>query len=599
VGAVIGLGLWLAACSGSSKSSGTTTTDRICEPGSKSCDGLNVKVCSDDGTERNIVQTCAPSQTCADGACAETNCVANTKFCKGGDVWKCDSTGGGSLLSQTCSKSQFCREADDTASCASQTCKPGEPMCDGDTATVCAEDGAGPEPTGTDCKASMETCYGGACQATTCMPGTKLCQDGDVYLCGQNGSDTSLLVDCAAGNVCDGDVAACVPKVCDVGSSGCDGTRAVKCNAYGSNWDAAGTDCATDNQVCVAGSCKKKVCTPGASFCQDGNVFQCDQAGVSSSLSQNCVPYYFCQEYSSSSYAYCTATPCQANQPACDGNVARVCNADGTWPEAGTDCGNDKYCQSGTCVAKICDPGTIFCKDGDIYGCDWLGTSAQLYDTCPADTTCLVSNGNYSCIPLPCSPGETACIGNKVGTCAADGQSIGAVAADCTATSSVCDVDGKCAKTVTDTLGIAEDGTTEYANYVIGDVVKVNSARKLTEMQIDMSLPSPRELRWVVFENTSDSVFTAKQDWIVSNQTGNGFFSSGAISYSLKAGKTYLFAVAIAGGNSTTAVLDTAPFPANVSFGTLLGRVESGYSSVIGAYADQGYLYHMKLTTTP
>jgi hypothetical protein len=600
-GAVVALGLWVVACSGSSKSGDKVTPDRVCEPGTKSCDGQNVKVCSDDGTERTIEQTCSPSQTCADGACAETACVPNTKFCQGGDVWKCDSTGSGSLLSQACGKAQFCREADDSAKCSDEACTPGAAMCDGSVATTCLDDGSGPAMGGTDCTETKQACIDGACKDTACVAGSKLCMNEDVYLCGANGKDLSLLAECQAGTVCDGDKLACVAKVCDAGTKGCDGTRAVTCNAYGSDWDPMGTDCASSNQACVDGSCKKKTCTPNSNFCQDGNVFQCDANGVSSTLWQTCYPNYQHCTPSGSSYAYCDYNQCQPNQPVCDGNTARVCTADGSWPQTGTDCGSDKYCDAGTCKPVVCDAGTIFCKDGDVYGCDWLGSRADLYQQCPTDTTCNVTNGNYSCIPLPCSPGDTVCLGNKVGTCAADGQSLSTVTDDCTTSASICGTDNKCAKSVVDILGVDEGQSdiSESAGYFVGDVVQVSSARTLTEMQLNLSLPPTRSLRWVVFEETSDSNFTAKKDWVVASQSGSGYFSSGPISFALKAGKIYLFGAVVTGGNTFTSYLDTGPFALNASFGTVLGRVENPYSSTMNAYLDSGYLYQMKLTTAP
>jgi hypothetical protein len=596
-GAVVALGLWVVACSGSSKSGDKVTPDRVCEPGTKSCDGQNVKVCSDDGTERTIEQTCSPSQTCADGACAETACVPNTKFCQGGDVWKCDSTGSGSLLSQACGKAQFCREAEDSAKCSDEACTPGAAMCDGSVATTCLDDGSGPAMGGTDCTETKQACIDGACKDTACVAGSKLCMNEDVYLCGQNGKDLSLLADCQAGTVCDGDKQACVAKICDVGSTGCDGNTAVNCNAFGSGWEPVGTDCSTSNQVCVAGACKKQTCTASGRFCQGGDVYECDQFGVKSDLYSPCYGLQYCIE--SGSYASC-AQGCTPNQIMCSGNSALVCNADGSWPQESTDCGASKFCEEGTgCKATVCDAGTIFCKDGDVYGCDWRGSRADLYQQCPTDTTCKILDGNYSCIPLPCSPGETACLGNKIGTCAADGQTLSVVTSDCTATTSLCGPDNKCTKSAIDVLGDDEDSYTEYSGNFFGDIVQVNSARKLTEMQMDLNLRSPRELRWVVFEETSPYTYTAKQDWLVSSQTGDGFFSSGAISYSLKTGKTYLFGVTITGGNTSTSYVDTAPFAVNASLGAVLGRVDTGYSSVINVYPDSSSVYHMKLTTTP
>jgi hypothetical protein len=615
LGAVLGVALLAGACSGSSKTA-PSKGETVCVPAARSCDddGLTIQVCNADGTALETDKVCKLSCTggecdastgpgvCVGDTCTETTCLANTKFCQDGSVWKCDASGDSSKLSQACAKSQFCRETEDTASCTDQACTPGQAMCKGDFATKCEADGSGPADGGLDCAANKQTCIDGGCQETKCIPGAKVCQNEDVYLCAKNGTDTSLLADCQAGSVCDGEKLACAPKVCDIGSIGCDGTRAVKCNAYGSGWDPSATDCAADNQVCVAGSCKEQVCTPNGTFCQNGNVFQCDQKGVSSSLWQTCTPnYYHCTPYPSSNYATCDYNQCQPNQKLCDNNVVRTCNPDGSWPSEGTACGNDQFCESGTCKARVCEPGEIFCKDGDVYGCDWIGSRADLYQECASDTTCKVNDGSYSCIPMPCSPGEVACLGNKVGTCAADGQSLSKVTEDCSLTASICGPDNKCSKSVVDVLGADEPNgdTSESSGYFIGDVIEVNSARKLTEMQLSLSLPPPRTVRWVVFEQTADSNFTARQDWVVSNQSGSGFFSSGPISYALKAGKTYVFGAVVTGGNTFTAYLDTGPFAVNASFGTVLGRVQSPYSSTMGAWIDTGYLYQMKLTTAP
>jgi len=204
-----------------------------------------------------------------------------------------------------------------------------------------------------------------------------------------------------------------------------------------------------------------------------------------------------------------------------------------------------------------------------------------------------------SCAPLPCASGDTACIGNKLGICAADGQSLGSVTQDCGAAGSVCDVDDKCAKTVIDTLGIAEDAETDYGGSVIGDVIDVTSARKVTELQMSLVLASPRELRWVIYEQVGTNL-VARVDKVLSNQSGTGFFSSGAggLTYTLKAGKRYLLAVAIAGGNTSIAYFDAAPFSLNASFGSLVGRVNTSYSATLdGSYTYPDDIYQMKVTT--
>jgi hypothetical protein len=608
--AFIGLGLLVAACSGSSKThpgsssggSGGTPTESICTAGGRRCDGLNVKVCSDDGSAETIEQTCLPTQTCSDGRCTDNACLPNTRSCKDGAIWKCDTTGSGSALTQKCAAGQFCRDDDGSASCSNQACTPGQAVCATDTATTCAMDGSGPQPGGTDCAATKQACYQGQCRDVACVGGMKVCQKDDVYLCEKNGTDVSLLADCQANQVCDADMGACRPKVCDVGKTGCNGTLAVKCNPFGSDWQAGGKDCAAGGSVCVSGECKKQTCAASAYFCQDGDVYKCDSVGVTSSLSQSCQPgYSHCQFYPGSNYAACAYNQCTANQLLCDGNVVRTCNADGSWPATGTDCGSGNYCDNGACKPMVCQPYATYCQDGDIWQCDYNGAPQQgSQQQCPAETACKLIGNFASCAPLPCGPGDATCIGNKGGICAADGQSLGSVTQDCGAAGNVCDVVGKCATTVSDTLGIAEDAETDYGGSVIGDVIDVTSARKVTELQMNLVLAAARELRWVIYEQVGTN-FVARIDKVNSNQSGTGFFSSGAggLTYTLKAGKRYLLAVAIAGGNSSISYFDSAPFSWNASFGNIVGRVNTTYSATFdgsyNTYPDA--IYQMKVTT--
>jgi hypothetical protein len=603
VAALLGFSLLSAiGCSGSSSKKTGGTVDTVCDADARRCDGLNVKVCNSDGTAENIELTCAPTQTCSDGKCNENACVPNTKFCKDGAVWRCDSAGAGSTLASNCPSGQFCRDDDGAAYCSNQACTPGQGMCMGNVASTCNADGSGPVAGGTDCAANKQGCMQGQCKDLACMPGSKLCQGNDVYLCAPNGTDTSLLLECGANDVCDGDMGACRPKVCEPGKTGCDSSKVVQCNAFGSAWQAAGKDCAADNQICIADECKKQICQPNASYCQDGNVYQCDSNGVSAGLSQTCTPgYYHCFAYPSGSYAYCDTNQCQAGQTFCDYNTIKTCNADGTIPATGTDCGNDKYCDgnTNTCKAKVCEPYTYYCKNGDIYYCETYGgvqPDEQPVQACISDTTCQVVDNSPSCVPLPCPPGETACLNNQVGKCAADGQSLASVSDDCAKAASVCTADLKCAKTSPlETIGVAEDAITESAGSFIGDAIQVRSSRKLTELQMNLVLAAPRELRWVVYEQTGQ-LYTARIDKVVSNQSGTGFLSSGALNYTLKAGKTYVVGVAVSGGNFIS-YFDGAPFTGWTSFGSLLGRVEQGYSATLNAYVDTSVAYQMKVST--
>jgi len=589
-------------CSGSSKQrSGdepSSKSSRSCDPGTRRCEGLNVKRCSDDGTEEEIEETCLPNQTCANGACADNACVPNTKFCKDGAVWKCDAKGSGSSLANACPSGRFCRDDDGAAYCSDQACTPGQATCDGNVASTCAADGSGPKPGGTDCAKTKQACYRGECQDVACMSGTKVCQHDDVYICSQNGTDVTLLQECSDSEACDASLGACRPKVCESGKLGCDAARVVKCNAYGTGWDQT-EDCTASSEICVLGECQKQVCSANSMYCNDGDVYQCDANGVTARLYESCDPDFSrCVSNGGNTYAYCAGYACQPGVVFCENNSIKTCNADGTVPQAGTDCGAEKYCDAGSCKPKVCEPFTYYCKSGSIYYCEYFGGSPageQPLQVCPSDTICQIVGGSAACAPRPCSPGEASCLNNKVGTCAADGQSLSSVTDDCGADGKVCGLNAECVESVVDTVGVAEDAVTEGAGTIIGDAIQVTSARKLTEMQINVVLAAARELRWVVYEQTGQS-FVARVDKVASNQSGTGFISSGPMSYGLKAGKTYLLGVAISGGNFIS-YYDAAPFNPSISFGTLIGRTEQVYSATLGAYVESSALYQMKLTT--
>lgn len=600
-GTVAAVSLLAFACSGSSKQNNDTDNepevpDTVCDARERRCDGRNVKVCNADGTAETIEETCTSSQSCSNGACEENSCIPNTKFCKNSEVWKCDSRGAGSSLSQQCAAGLFCREEDDDASCSTQACSANQPLCDGSVATTCQIDGSGPKPGGTDCAANKQTCYEGVCRDIACTSGTKVCQHNNVYLCSQNGADMSLLAECGAGEVCDGAMGACRPKLCDPGRVDCDASRVVTCNEFGSGYLAGGEDCSSESKVCVGGTCKKQVCAPNSSFCQDGSIYSCDNNGTSSTLSQTCTPQWqHCVSYSGGHYAYCEPNQCQAGQVLCSNNSIVTCTAEGALPSTGTSCGEDKYCESGQCKPRGCVVEKHFCKDGNIFYCDRYGP-AYLSQTCEGETVCKALTDGATCAVRPCVPAAPSCLGNKVGTCGTDGQTLSKVTEDCAATSTVCTAEPKCAKSAVDLLGVDENVQPFAAGQLLADAVEVSSARKVTEMHVNLVITKPRELRWVIFELTGN-VYTARIDKIVSNVTGTGFVSSGALNYTVKPGKRYLFGVVISGGDGVTWV-DTAPFMQDISFGKLVGGVMTYYTSTLDAgyiYPEQAY--QMKVTT--
>lgn len=631
VGVIIGLGALLAACSGT-RSGGPDTggpitfgvgggggsggggtapgfggsvgaiggSSAFCSSSVRHCDGMTVKMCDDTIPSRGeiIVQTCSSSQTCSNGACV-SSCAPKTSTCKDGAVWKCDDSGVGSLAEQ-CAMGLFCRVDGDKASCSAQACTPGQAVCDGNVATTCRPDGSGVAPGGVDCSKSNQACDAGQCHGIVCTAGEKSCQHGDVYLCTRNGTDVSLLAGCHTDEVCDADMGSCRKKLCDPGKAACDGTRAQTCNEFGSGWAPGSTDCAADGKICVNGGCKKQLCAASRSFCQDGNVYNCDATGTTSMLSQTCnVATEHCTTYSGGSYGYCKTNDCHAGDSVCDGNVVKVCNADGSLPASGTACSDTQICDNAQCKDRPCTPGNYFCKGVDVYYCDFSSPYLYLSQSCGPDSVCkAIGSSGANCAPLACSPGSTACIGNKLGTCGSDGQSLSAVTTDCSATSTVCTAALACAASATDAIGQAENAEVLSASNLIGDVIDVDSTRTLTELQMSLVLSGPRELRWIVYEQSGQS-FVARVDKVVSAVAGTGFVSSGAFNYKLGSGKRYLLGVVVTGGDAVD-YIDTMPFGTDVSFGTVTGRVYSYYPGSFDAYAmDPNYVSQMKIVTAP
>jgi hypothetical protein len=565
-----------------------------CEPGGRSCDGPSVRVCAADGTS-HIETTCSPSQVCSGGECHAIQCVPGATFCKDGLVLSCSDDGLSSSPSKACSAGQFCVEHDGAAECSDTVCTPKSGLCVNSVATQCKADGSGPEPGGKDCTAKNLVCNEGECADPTCAPGEKLCEHDDVYLCIGGGTAAVLFTDCAADEVCDPGLVACRKRICEPGKLGCDDSRVATCNALGTGWDQSGSDCASSNQVCVAGACQAKVCVPGATFCKDGNVNLCDAKGLSSSVSQTCSAYYYhCAESGNS--AYCYYNTCTPGSAVCNGNVATVCKADGSGFEpGGTDCGADKLCSSGICAPKVCDAYTYFCKDGDVNYCQG-GLSSYVAQDCGSDARCLKVNQSATCVPYDCSPGLKACIGNQVGTCADDGTSLASVKQDCGLANQVCVSSSACGDSAVDTLGAAEELQSLASNSVFGDVIDVESNRQLTELEANLVLASSRDLRFVVYEAVN-GYFIARYDQVVNGVANSGYASSGAISYTLKAGRRYLLGVAVSGGGFVP-YYDALPWQPEASFGRAVGVLSSSYAtSLYAGYVSTDRLYDLRITT--
>jgi hypothetical protein len=136
-----------------------------------------------------------------------------------------------------------------------------------------------------------------------------------------------------------------------------------------------------------------------------------------------------------------------------------------------------------------------------------------------------------------------------------------------------------------------------------GGVVQVTTSVQLQEIRSWLIITSTRELRYVVYENTTGTSFSKIFETVVASSGTGGpqWYSSGQISVTLEAGKRYAIGVdwpAIAG--MTYYWQASAPVPVPISFGTITGGLaQTAYpppaTITQGALAS---LYYTQLVTS-
>lgn len=78
------------------------------------------------------------------------------------------------------------------------------------------------------------------------------------------------------------------------------------------------------------------------------------------------------------------ATECNAGQVRCDLTSFQTCSADGSWQltqECSVQCNNTLGCVT-------CEPGTSFCKDGNVFQCDATGQPGAMTQACTGSNVC-------------------------------------------------------------------------------------------------------------------------------------------------------------------------------------------------------------------
>jgi hypothetical protein len=372
-----------------------------------------------------VSSQCGAGMECVANTCQAVATCTNSLDCPGGQV--CD------VINQRCVVCISSLECASSEICLSNTCRR---ACTSSTDCVrlgqscnlalgvCVEC-----VLPSDC-AGTEHCGQGLCTPDLCAQGTSTCVANARVTCNSDGSGTLTPVPCGTNQACQrvGSDTTCVAALCTPSSRACETTseRVLQCSADGMSQQVA-EDCSATGQVCVAGDCQTVVCAANTLFCSGAEVRRCSPEGESSSVVTNCPTGQYCNPAT----AACATLLCPPSGPACNGDIATTCNADGTgYIAGGIDCASSALrCFDGECRDQLCSPSTLFCSAGSVQQCSSDGLSSALYQTCSSAQYCDAAAA--TCRALVCTPNQPACNGNLVTTCNADGSGFVAGGTSC------------------------------------------------------------------------------------------------------------------------------------------------------------------------
>lgn len=552
----------------------TTCVPRVCEPGAGGCLEETQATCDPLGSAYEVTgDDCAASQlACWKGACAPVLCDGGFS-CINGASYECTANRTALTLAETCTfaNGQFCNP--ESGQCQEFVCAPGQPTCNDDLATSCANDGSHPLNFGIDCTATNKVCWAAECSPPICEPGTYACNGAELQRCVHKGTAFERSKVCGEGTVCDALAGTCRLQKCLPNEPACDGSRATTCDESGLGYTGGSTDCAVGGNVCVEGACVPIICEPSSLYCQDNQVRACGPNGGSFRVIQTCLQAEFCN----GRLGVCVPDICAPGAAVCTGNVLGTCKVDGSGPEpGGTDCGS-QVCDTGACRPLICAPNTRFCEGGDVALCNALGTDFAPYDNCrPREFCNPTPAGAATCAPDICPQSANACSVEHLAACNADGSGLTTVGVDCSASAQVCDLTGACVANALDDLGQGGAAMPFTSSAIHFNLFHVSTPRKLVELEA-ASEPGSSPVTWIIYRSETElGTFSRISQFTTPTSSSSGYTSSGTISVGLDSGAYYLIGFAVTGAHDIS-VRETAS-PAPTSFGVWLG----GFSYTAG-----------------
>jgi hypothetical protein len=242
----------------------------------------------------------------------------------------------------------------------------------------------------------------------------------------------------------------------------------------------------------------------------------------------------------------CDVRACHPNETRCMNTTLFTCGVDSHWLPGAED---QKVCPPPPKPDPICEPFTSVCADSLFKVCLESGLAYSAPSACDGDRHCLDLGDYDQCIPNACQPGTTVCLGNQVGVCASDGQSLSQVTLDCPAQGEIC-IDVLCGWSVGDGLGQRAGHGNSVNGVVELLMVDVHTDRTLLALTSFLDLTTRSTIHWLVYESGSAG-YELVLDTTTTAPAGNEGVGTDPIAnplnLPLRAGKRYVFGMSVSG----------------------------------------------------
>jgi hypothetical protein len=345
-----------------------------------------------------------------------------------------------------------------------------------------------------------------------------------------------------------------------------------------------------------SGFASNQSCHAGQTQCMGNMLYGCDLNLDHLTPLVDCTtsnPGAYCNPKAKSGPA-CDVRDCEPGATRCNNTTLFSCGADGHWSPGAED---QRACPPPPDPEPICQPFTSVCADGLLEVCLESGLAYATPHACPSGSHCLDQGDYDQCIRNACQPGETACLGNQVGVCASDGQSLSRVTLDCPAQGQIC-YGADCSPSLVERLAPSPDGTDSTLGIVELVMVDVHSSRTLSQLNTEILLSADGLLHWLVYEGGS-SGYVLLYDGTSPVLAGSSRPSSGELSLPLRAGRRYAFGLSTTtrGSFFRQEVLSSR----ELSFGRVYGSnlYEGDYHSLPADLDPNDYEILLGIQTTP